>query len=256
MPTLQELTLAHSQRLSELYRTRDVRLAEAQSLRDVQLRGLPAAARIYQKYDDELSVAREKQLATEAKSEAARSAALLSAVDRRTDRFEDAQMARRAADVEAVASKRRGEDVANRRYEAALADLLEVPAKDRAKAAQDAERARIEGLADARRSHDEALAAAQQKYRAAVDEALLAERRDTRDGERGYLDAITLGAAAARGAKSSADQALAEGLAKLPEAGAVLRSWRAELSAIAAETKQAETEAFSRFRRDLESLKT
>ena len=44
MPTLQEITLAHSQRLSEIYRTRDIRLAEAQSLRDVQLRALPTTA--------------------------------------------------------------------------------------------------------------------------------------------------------------------------------------------------------------------
>ena len=56
MPTLQELTLAHSKRLSEVYRTRDVRLAEAQTSRDLQLRALAAAARAYQKYDDELAV--------------------------------------------------------------------------------------------------------------------------------------------------------------------------------------------------------
>jgi hypothetical protein len=256
MPTLQEITLAHSQRLSDLARTRDVRLAEAQSMRDLELRALPAASRLYQKYDDDLSVAREKQLATEAKAEAARSAALLIAVDRRADQFEEAQMARRSADVDAVASKRRGEDVANRKYEAAVADLRDVAAKDRAKAAQDAERARIADLVQARQAHDQALAASQLRYRTAVDEALQAERHDGRDGERAYLDAITHGATAARAAKTFADQELAEALAKLPEAADVLRAWRAELTEIAAETKKAETEAFSRFRRDLESLKT
>jgi hypothetical protein len=256
MPTLQEITLAHSRRLSDLSRTRDVRLAEAQSIRDLELRGLAAAARIYQKYDDDVSVAREKQLATDAKAEAARSAALLIAVDRRTDQFEDAQMARRSADVEAVAAKRRGEDLAHRKYESAVADLRDVSTKDRSKAAADAERARIVDLARAREAHDEALAASQVRYRTAVDEALQAERRDARDGERAYLDAITHGATAARGATTFADQELADALAKLPEAGDVLRAWRAELAAIAAETKKAETEAFSRFRRDLESLKT
>ena len=256
MPTLQEITLAHSQRLSELYRTRNVRLAEAQALRDVQLRALPAATRAYQKYDDELSVAREKQLATEAKAEAARSAALLIAVDRRGDRFEDAQMARRSADVDAIASKRRAEDAANRKYEAAIADLSDVVVRDRSKAAQEAEHTRIVDLASARRTHDDALAAAQQRYRGSVDEALLEERRDARGGERAYLDAITHGSTAARGAKMFADQPLAEALAKVPEASEVLRSWRAELTLIAAETKRAETEAFSRFRRDLEALKT
>lgn len=256
MPTLQELTLAHSKRLSAIYRTRDVRLAEAQSLRDVQLRALPAATRAYQKYDDELLVAREKQLATEAKAEAVRSAALLSTVDRRTDRFEDAETARRSADVDAVASKRRGEETANRKYETAVADLRDVAARDRQQAAHEAERARIVDLEQARRTHDEALSRSQQRYRTTVDEALQVERREARDGERAYLDAITLGAAAARGAKAFADQALAEGLAKLPEAREVLRSWRAQLATIKAETNQAEREAFSRFRRDLENLKT
>jgi hypothetical protein len=254
MPTLQEITLAHSQRLSELYRTRDVRIAEAQSLRDLQLRDAPAAANVYRKHDDELSVAREKQLATESKAEAARSAALLIAVDRRSDRFEDAQMARRSADVEAVAMKRRGEDAANRKYEAAIADLRD--ARDRQKAAQDAERARMMEIAQARRAHDEALVASQQTYRAAIDAALLEERRDSRDAERAYLDAVTHGATAARGAAAFANQNLAEGLKKIPETAAVMRSWRAALATIATETKEAEREAFSRFRRDLEALKT
>jgi hypothetical protein len=256
MPTLQEITLAHSHRLSELYRTRDVRLAEAQSLRDVQLRALPAAIRAYQKYDDELSVAREKQLATEAKAEAARSAALLTAIDQRTDRFDDAQMARRSMDVDAISSKRRAEDSANRKYEAAIADLTDVATRDRSKAAQEAEHARIIDLSAARRTHDEALTSAQQRYRGSIDEALNDERRDARDSERAYLDAVNHGTTAARAAKAFADQTLAEALSKVPEAAEVLRSWRAELTTIASQTKEAEKEAFSRFRRDLELLKT
>lgn len=40
-------------------KTRDVRLAEALASRDLRLRALPAAAWAYQKYDDELAVARE-----------------------------------------------------------------------------------------------------------------------------------------------------------------------------------------------------
>jgi hypothetical protein len=254
MPTLQDITLAHSQRLSAIYRTRDIRLAQAQAVRDAELRALPAAAAAFRKYDDELSVARDKQLATEGKAEAARSAALMMETVRRSDGLEDAQMARRSADVEAVAGKRRSEDAANRKYEAAIADLP--AAKDRNKAAQDAERARREDLDLARKTHDEALATAQQSYRAGVDDALVAERRDSRDTERAYLNAISLAETAARSAKAAADQHLLAALAKLPEAGELLRSWRAELTTIASETKEAEKEAFSRFRRDLESLKT
>jgi hypothetical protein len=111
-------------------------------------------------------------------------------------------------------------------------------------------------LAQARTRHDEALGSSQQRYRAAVDEALLAERHDARAGERAYLDAVSHAAAASRAAKTFADQALAEALAKIPEAREVLRSWRAQLATIAMETKEAEQAAFARFRRDLEALKT
>jgi hypothetical protein len=255
MPTLQEITLAHSLRLSEIYRTRDVRLAQAQSLRDIQLRAAAGAAKAYDKYDDELSVAREKQIATEAKAEAARSSALLGAIDQRGEGFEDAQTARRAADSEAVAAKRRAEDAATRRYEAAIATLRDLPPGGRDQAAQHAERARRTELEAARRNHDEALAASQKNYRQLVDDALLSERRDSRDAERAYLEALRLGEAAMRGAKRFADQNLAATLAKVPEAAAVLRSWRAELATIASEIAQAEKEAFSLFRRELASLK-
>lgn len=256
MPTLQEVTLAHSQRLSAIYQTRDVRLAEAQSLRDLHLRAVASAAPVYAKYDEEILTAREKQVATEAKAEAARTAALLQAVDHRTDRFEDAQLARRAADGEAVAAKRSADDVANRKYEAAIANLRDVAAKDRSKAAHDAERARLVDLEDARRVHDEALTASQQRYRAAIDEALRHEQRDARDGESAYLDAITHGATAARGARAFADQALADALAHIPEANQLWQSWRAEVAAIAEETAAAEKDAFSRFRLELQSVKT
>ena len=97
---------------------------------------------------------------------------------------------------------------------------------------------------------------AQKKYRESVDGALLEERRASRDAERAYLDAVHLAEGAIRGAKTFADQNLAAALAKNPEAAALLRSWRAELAAIATDTTQAEKDAFSRFRRDLEALKT
>lgn len=255
MPTLQELTLAHSQRLSEVYRTRDVRLAEAQASRDLQLRVLPGAAKAFQKYDDELAGAREKQLATEAKAEVARAASLMTAVDRRADRFEDAQMARRSADVEAVTSKRRTEDAADAKYLAALATARELHDAQRGKAFQDAERTRRSELDQAKRSHDQALVASQQRYRTAVDEAVVSERREGRDGERGYFDAIRFGEAAARAARTAADENLQAALDGLDAAGEILRAWRAQAAAIHAETAKAEEEEFSRFRRELQGVR-
>ncbi len=254
MPTLQELTLAHSRRLSEVYRTRDVRLAEAQTSRDLQLRALKAAARAYQKYDDELAMAREKQLATEAKAEAARTSTLVTAVDRRADALEDALIARRAADVEAVKQKRRMEDAAEAKYLAALSTSRDVPDAQRSRALQDADRARRLELDVAKRTHDDALTSAQQRYRAAIDEAVTGERRSGRDGERAYLEALRFGEAAARAAKTAADQTLLAALSAIEEARAILRSWRAQLSVIANETAEAETGEFSRFRSELQNI--
>ena len=251
MPTLQELTLAHSRRLSELSRTRDVRLAEAQASRDLQLRGLAAAAKAYQKYDDEVSTAREKQLATDAKAEAARTASLLTAVDRRADDLEDAQAARRAADVEAVASKRRMEEAAEAKYLAVLARSHELPGAQRAKTLQDADRLRRQELDEARRAHDGTLATSQQGYRAAVDEAVLRERRDGRDAERAYLEAVRFGEAAARAARAAADQALLAALQSVAGAREILHAWQEGVSVIGRETAEAETQEFARFRREL-----
>ena len=255
MPTLAELTLAHSQRLSELYRTRDVRLAEAQTSRDLALRSLPAVTRAYQKYDDELAATREKQLATEAKAEAARTSTLMTAVDRRADALEDAQTARRAADVEAVKQKRRMEDAAEAKYRAALSSSSDIPDAQRSKALQDADRERRRELDLAKQTHDEALSASQQRYRGTVDDAVMVERRSGRDGERGYLEALRFGEAAARAAKTAADQTLLVALSAVDDARVILRSWRAQLSVIANETAEAEKEEFSRFRSELQKIK-
>ena len=255
MPTLQELTLGHSQRLSEIYRTRDVRLAEAQASRDLQLRALPAAARAYQKYDDELAVAREKQVATEAKAEAARTSTLMTEVDRRADALEDAQMARRSADGEAVKQKRRLEDAAEAKYLAALSNARELADEQRSKALQDADRTRRLERDHAKRTHDDALSASQQRYRDAVDKAVIGERRGGRDGERAYLEALRFGEAAARAAKTSADRTVLAALSGIEEARAILRSWRAQLSVIGNETAEAEKQEFSRFRSELQKIK-
>jgi hypothetical protein len=85
-----------------------------------------------------------------------------------------------------------------------------------------------------------------------VDDAVIAERRDGRDGERGYMDAVRLGETAASAARISADHNLQAALASLDGARDILRAWRQQLAAINAETAKAEQEEFSRFRRELE----
>jgi hypothetical protein len=255
MATLQELTLAHSKRLSEIYRTRDVRLSEAQTTRDLQLRGLAEAAKAFQNYDDEVAGAREKQLATEAKAEAARTSALLVAADRRSDRLEDAHMTRRSTDVEAVTMKRRLQDAAEAKYLAALSSARQTPEAKRGQFIQDADLARRLEVEQAKRTHDETLSRSQQQYRAAVDAAVLTERRDGRDSERGYFDTLRLGEAAARAAREAAEQNLLAALSAMPEAREILRTWRSQVSMIGAATAKAEKEEFSRFRLELDKVR-
>jgi hypothetical protein len=221
----------------------------------MSLRSLPAVARAYQKYDDELAVTREKQLSTEAKAEAARTSTLMTAVDRRADVLQDAQTARRSADVDAVKQKRRMEDAAEAKYLAALSSSRDIPDAQRSKALQDADRARRRELDLAKQTHDDALGASQQRYRDAVDEAVVGERRSGRDGERAYLEALRFGEAAARAATTAADQTLLMALSAVEEARVILRSWRAQLSVIANETAEAEKEEFSRFRSELQKIK-
>lgn len=233
-----------------------MRLAEAQASRDLLLRTIPAASKAFQKHDEELASAREKQLATDAKAEAARASALVAAADHRSDALEDAQSARRAADVDAVVARRRAEEAAAAKYLAALNAARELSDAQRGRALQDAERTRRSELDQARRAHDQSLTDSQHKYRAAVDAAIIDERRDGRDGERGYFDALRLGAAAEKAARVAADQALHAALAGFDEAREVLRAWREQVRAIDAETAKAEKEEFSRFRRELERLKT
>ena len=254
MPTLQELTLEHSRRLSAIYRDRDVRATEAQTTRDLQLRALPRLAKAFERYDEELASAREKQLAADAKAEAARAAALTSASDRRSERLEDAQAVRRAADAAAMQLRRRLEDAAETRFQAALTDAREGPESTRARSLQDAERTRRADFDAAKRAHDGALAAAHQQYRASVDEALIAERRQAREDERAYFDALRLSEAASKAARTAADQTLLIALNGVPEAREILRAWRDQLATISAEAAQAEREEFSRFRRELQTV--
>ncbi len=229
-------------------------MAEAQTSRDLQLRALAAASKAIQKYDDELLTAREKQLAIEAKAEAARSSALLTAIDRRADELEDAQLARRATDVEAVRTKRRMEDTAEAKYLAVLSRTHELAPKERAEKLQDADRLRRQELDQARLTHDEALSKSQQGYRTSVDEAMLRERRDGRDGERAYFEALRVGEAAVRAATAAADQALLAALQAVPDARDIVREWRERIAVIGRETAEAEQQEFSRFRRELQSV--
>src|SRR5688500_2950403 len=101
MPTLSEITDTHSRRISAITALRDDRLREAVETRDRALRALPANTKLYEAFEHELSTARQTQLLTDGKAEAARAGALQQAADAMTDALSDAHQARRDADVAA-----------------------------------------------------------------------------------------------------------------------------------------------------------
>lgn len=164
-------------------------------------------------------------------------------------------MTRRSTDVEAVKMKRRLQDTAEAKYLAALSSAREAPDAKRSQLIQDADLARRLELEQAKRTHDETLSRSQQQYRAAVDAAVLTERRDGRDSERGYFDALRLGDAAARAAREAAEQNLLAALSGLPEAREILRAWRSQVAVIGVAAAKAEQEEFSRFRLELDKVR-
>jgi hypothetical protein len=251
MPTLQELTLAHSQRLSEVHRTRDERLAKAHTERDGRLQELPGAVKHLQKYREELAEARTRQLTGDSRAGAMRVTSLTDASVHRSDVLDDAHRSRIEADLGALDARRRDEQDADAKYSEAIERARMQPDAQRSRAIQDADRERRKGREDARRGHDEALTSAQQQYRGSVEDAITKERRQGRDTDRAYYDALRLGDAAVRAATAAAEQNLLASLIGLEGAAEILRTWRLQVATINIEAARAEQEEFSRFRHEL-----
>jgi hypothetical protein len=219
MPTLAQLTRVHSERLSAIARLRDQQLAAAASIRDGQLRAIPAAAKPYRAFDDELLAIAGREGAEQAKADAARAQAL-----------EAAHRSRRDADLAAFDKRRTAEDAAERKFLLAMTSIGTRPSGD-------AQRVRAEELDRARREFDEALDASQEKFRDAVDAALVSARRD------------------ASMAAADAERELARALDAIPAAAPVIAKWRESTSAIAADYRAAEGEEFARFHDELAALR-
>jgi hypothetical protein len=253
MPTLQDLTLAHSRRLSEVYRVRDEKLADAHADRDARLHGLPGAAKHLQKYRDELADARGKQLSSDARAGAMRASSLGDAGVHRSDLLEDAHATRQATDLGALESRHHADEEHDRKHREALENARSLPDSQRSRALQEADRDRRVGMEAAKREHDHALTGGQKQFRASVEEAIKGELRSGRDTDRAYYDALRLAEAAVRAAIASAEQNLQAALMGLEGAPEILREWRLQVAAINIEAARAEQEEFSRFRRELDA---
>lgn len=219
MATVADITRVHSQRLSHLAQRRDQQLFAASVDRDRELRQVPATARAYRAFDDAVAAVAAGRRAEQDQVE--RSG---------PEPIEAAHRARRDADLAAFERRRSAEAAAEHRFLLALASAGARPSVD-------AQRTRTDDLERAKKEFDDALAASQETFRAAVDEALSAER---------HASTMSIG---------DAQRELVRQLDAVPAAAMVMGRWRQQVSAIVAEYRRAEDEEFERFHREMEALR-
>ena len=248
MATLSEITKAHSQRINALTRTREDGLRHANVERDDRMRAIPAAAALYQKFDEQIADTRARQVATDARAEEARSSALQKMSDERASGLDLAHRRRRDADVAASEQRRKAEEAAEKKF-------MDSVAANPNKPSLDARKLRTAELEKAKLDFDEALRASQERFRTESDAAILDERRDARDADRAFQDAVRIGEAASRAARTSAEQALSKALSLLPEASAVFEQWRKATARVVADYKRGEDEEMARFHDEMQRLR-
>ncbi|MEO7156672.1 MAG: hypothetical protein ABI039_03860 [Vicinamibacterales bacterium] len=249
MASLSEITLAHSRRISAITRIREEGFRRVTAERDDLTRAMPAAARLYEKFDEQITEARGRQVAIDEKAAASRALALQSAADGRGTGVDAAHRRRTDADVAAFAQKKKSEDAAEKKF-------LDALAANPSKPIGDAQRARAAELERLKQEFSDALRAAQDRFRSEVDAALIEERRVGREAERAFQDAARIGESSSRAARSTAEQALLKGLSLVPDASAVIERWRTATARVIADFRRAEDEEMSRFHDDMQRLRT
>jgi hypothetical protein len=248
MATLNEITEAHSKRLSRITQTRDARLRDAVAARDRDLRALPAAAKLYEGFDRQIADALDKQRSSDAKAEAVRAGAMLEVSDQLAAALADAHAVRRDADGAAFEKRRQAEEEAEREFILAIGAAASQPASSQA------QKVRAEKIARAKKEFDAALLAAQEQFRKSRDAALVAESRASRDADRAFAATSRVGEASTKAARAAAEQELARELAKIPAAAAEFAEWRTETALIVADYKREEAEEFARFHHEVHAL--
>ena len=217
---------------------------------------IAAAARAYQKYDDELAVAREKQLATEAKAEAARASTLITrgrSPRRRPGRCATGAALRgcRGRHAEAPAGRRRRSEVPRRIIE--LAPPAGRAAVEGAAGRRSRSPARAgSGETDARRRVDVLAAAVpRRRGRSRARRAARRSRRRTRLPRN-----LAVRRSGRLGGKDGGRTRHSwKPCRKSKRRARFCGRWREQLSVITNETAEAEKEEFSRFRSELQEIK-
>ena len=123
------------------------------------------------------------------------------------------------------------------------------------KPSAEARKQRAADMDKAKADFDEALRASQERFRNESDAAIIEERKDARDADRAFQDAIRIGESAARVARTTAEQALSKGLSLVPEAADVFEQWRKATARVVADYKRGEDEEMARFHDEMQQLR-
>lgn len=253
--TLQEVTEAHSRRLSNLHQRRDADLREASLLRDAELRALPAAGRLYERLDADTARALDARTRADLKAAANLESALDRAVSDRSRTLADLQAERKAANLRLLDEKQAREAAAEAAYRAALSGLdSTTPLPLRQKAIADADRQRQNALEKAAAAYASEVARAQDEYRAGVTGALAGEREAERKAELASEAAMRVARSAYDAAVLSAERALVAGLEAIAEAAGVMQAYETRAAGIRSDAAKEEERLFERFREELKAV--
>lgn len=253
--TLQEVTEAHSQRISSLHKRRDGELREAAVLRDAQLRALPAAGRLYQGLDEDIAKAIDARTTAEQRAAANLASALDRAVDERSQALLRTQQERKETSLRLLEQKQANEAAAEAAYRDALSGLdSTTPLAVRQKTVQDADERRRDALEKAADVYATAVAKAQADYRADVNDRLAEERGSERKAEQTHQAAMRVAHASYTSALSAAERELLAGLSRIPEAAEVIGAYDARAGQIRSDATVEEGRLFERFREELRRI--
>jgi hypothetical protein len=250
--TLQEVTLAHSRRISELHQRRDGDLRDALLTRDAHLRQLPAAQEHYAQLDLALAKALNDKQETESKAAVARANALEAFGNTRSQALAAALGKRKATDLDTLERRRSAEAAAEKAFRDRISAISPTaPLELRQKTMQEADRERRQALEAARVEHEKGIAKSLATHRKEVDAALAAERSSELMADQSHAAAVKVAAASYNAAIAAAERTHLTRLGQIPEARAQLTAFEQAVARIRRDAADEEERLFERFREEL-----
>jgi hypothetical protein len=252
MPTVQEVTLAHSRRLSEIHQRRDRDMAEANSRRDRDLAAVPTAKPALDRHREAVRAATATHDAQTAAATVRRDGEIARARSERSSAIEAAEHARRAADLASAETRLAAERAAEEAFQKAVSRITATtPLAERRRIQDEAERVRREALDKARRDHDARLATADAQRIIAVNQAVRSSDSIERTADLTHENAVRAADSGRRLASQAAADRLVGELQEIPDAKRILDAFRDVASGILSRARADERAEFERLRREL-----